>query len=99
MTNSRKKNNIPKFKNKEDEARFWDTHDTTDFENEFKPVNARFAKNLSQGISIRLDAQTLKILHAKAKAKGIDSTTLARMWILEHLQVLKHKEKHQFQTP
>ena len=77
---------IPEFHSVEEEAEFWDTHDTTDFEDEFKPVKVRFAKNLSEGITIRLDAETLAQLRTQAHEKGIGPTTLARMWILEHLR-------------
>ena len=88
MTQIKKQNKsrIPKFKSIEDEANFWDTHDTTDFEDEFKPVRVSFAKNLSQGITIRLDPKTLSTLRSHANEKGLGPTTLARMWILEHLK-------------
>jgi len=76
---------IPKFKSREEEAEFWDTHDLTDYWDEFKPVRVRFAKNLSEGITIRLDRETLTELRSRAKEKGIGPTTLARMWILERL--------------
>ena len=88
MTEIKKQNKsrIPKFKSIKEEARFWDSHDTTDFEDEFKPVRVRFAKNLSQGITIRLDPKTLATLRSQANEKGIGPTTLARIWILEHLK-------------
>ena len=77
---------IPEFKSKEEEAKFWDTHDFKDYQDELKPVRVRFAKNLSQGITIRLDPATLDILRSYAHEKGVGPTTLARMWILEHLR-------------
>ncbi len=77
---------IPEFKNREEEAEFWDTHDFTDYLDEYKPVNVRFVKNLSEGITIRFDKETLEQLRAQAHEKGIGPTTLARMWILEHLK-------------
>lgn len=77
---------IPEFASREEEAEFWDTHDLADYWDEFKPVDVRFAKNLSEGITIRLDSETLAKLRSRAKEKGIGPTTLARMWILEHLQ-------------
>ena len=49
---------IPAFNNIEEEAEFWDTHDTTEFEEEFKPVKVRFAKNLSEGFKVRFDPET-----------------------------------------
>ena len=79
------KKRIPEFASIEEEAAFWDTHSTADYESEFKPVRARFAKNLSQGITIRLDPETLDKIRAQAHEKGIGATTLIRMWVLEHV--------------
>ena len=80
-----KKSRIPTFASHEEEAEFWDTHDLSDYWDELKPVKVKFAKNLSQGITIRLDAKTLEELREQAHEKGIGPTTLARMWILERL--------------
>lgn len=66
-------------------ARFWDTHSAGDYLDEMKPVSVRFAKNLSQGITIRFDDKTLGALRKKAHEKGMGPTTLARMWVLERL--------------
>jgi len=77
---------IPEFRSREEEAEFWDTHDLADYWDEFKPTKARFAKRLSEGLCIRLDAQTLAALRAKAQEQGIGPTTLARMWLLERLR-------------
>ena len=79
------KSRIPSFASIEEEAAFWDTHDTTEFEDEFKPVRVRFKKRLSEGLTIRLDPQTLAKLRRQASGKGVGPTTLARMWILENL--------------
>ena len=76
---------IPEFASIEEEAAFWDTHSTADYESEFKPVRVRFAKNLSQGITIRLDPETLEKVRVQAHEKGIGATTLIRMWVLEHV--------------
>jgi hypothetical protein len=46
---------IPHFASREEEAQWWDTPDIADYQDELQPVRARFAKNLSQGITIRLD--------------------------------------------
>ena len=35
-----KKSRILEFKTIQEEAEFWDTHDTTDYAGEFKPVKA-----------------------------------------------------------
>lgn len=76
---------IPKFASVEEEAKFWDTHDFTEFWDESQPVNLRIAKNLSEGITIRLDPATTSQLRAEAAKKGIGPTTLVRMWVIERL--------------
>lgn len=88
MSGRQKQKRIPAFASLEEETRFWGTHDTADFEDEFEPVNARFARNLSQGITVRFTPETLETLRAIAKRKGIGPTALARMWILERLEAI-----------
>jgi len=80
------KSRIPEFKSREEEAAFWDTHSFADYWDELTPVKVRFAKNLSEGITIRFDPETLAKLRQQAKRKGLGPTTLARMWILERLE-------------
>ncbi len=77
--------NIPEFKSREEEAKFWDTHSLADYWDEAEPVRVRFGKNLSQGITIRFDPESLFRLRQHARQKGIGPATLARMWILERL--------------
>lgn len=80
---------IPEFKSIEEEAEFWDTHDLADYWDEFKPVKVRFAKNLSQGLTVRLDIASSVQLRVLAHEKGIGPTTLVRMWVLERLREAK----------
>ncbi len=88
MTKIAKIDPIPEFKGYQEEAEFWDTHSLADYQGQLKPVEVRFAKNLSEGITVRFDPQTLGKLRAEAQKKGFGPTTLARMWILERLQSL-----------
>ena len=81
-----KKKTIPGFKNREEEAKFFDTHDMADYQHEFKTVKVKFAKNLSEGITVRFDKTTIEKLREIAHEKGVGPTTLARMWIMEHLR-------------
>ena len=76
---------IPAFKNRAEEAHFWDTHSVADYWSETRPVQARFAKNLSMVLPVRFDAETLEKLRLEASKKGIGPTTLVRMLILQHL--------------
>lgn len=82
----RKPKTIPAFDNIEEEARFWDSHDTADFESSFDPVEVEFRRPLSEGITIRLSQETLSQLRSRANQKGLGPTTLARMWILDELR-------------
>lgn len=86
IKNKQKKSRIPEFANYEEEAKWFETHSIADYMDEFKTVKARFAKNLSEGLHIRLDPDALMELRNEAKEKGIGPTTLARMWILEQLR-------------
>jgi predicted DNA binding CopG/RHH family protein len=81
MTNAKKP--LPDFKNRQEMAEWFDTHEMTDYD--FKPVRVRFSKNLSVGLNIRLDPDSFAQLRSAASKKGIGPTTLARMWIKEHL--------------
>lgn len=81
-----KQTKLPTFSTKEEEAKFWETHNIADFAEEFKPVKAKFAKNLSEGITIRFDQPTLNKIREIAHDKGVGPTTLARMWIMDHLK-------------
>jgi predicted DNA binding CopG/RHH family protein len=87
------KKHIPEFSSIEEEAAFWDTHSTADYEHEFKPVRVRFAKKLSEGLTIRLDPDTLEKVRTEAEEKGIGATTLIRMWVLERV-----KKRHEMPT-
>jgi hypothetical protein len=61
MTHKRsaKTKRIPEFASVKEEAAFWDTHSTADYEAEFRPARARFANRLSTGPTFRLDPGTL----------------------------------------
>ena len=86
------KSRIPEFKSIEEEAEFWDTHDTTEFEDEFEEVEVKFARPLlKRGLTIRLEEETIEELRRLGKEKGVGPTTLARMWILEKLEEVETK--------
>ncbi len=83
------RNSIPDFASREEEAAFWDTHDITDYVDEFEVVDRRdvtVEENLSTGITVRLAPAMLRQLRRTAKQRGVGPSTLARMWIVEHLR-------------
>jgi hypothetical protein len=87
-TDAKTKKRSPDFASIEEEAEFWDTHDTTEYEHEFQPVELTFERPLKHTwmLSIRLDKETFDALREIAKPKGLGASTLARMWILEELE-------------
>lgn len=84
---------VPKFKSIEEEVKFWDTHSTEDFPDYWQPApDVKFAKNLisvyKKVVPIRLDEKTKKAIEKVAHAKGIGTSTAARMLIRERLAEL-----------
>lgn len=80
------KSKIPEFKNRQEMAAWWDKHNLADYQDEFKTVKANISKNLTSTLNVRLDPNSIDKIRQEAHKKGIGPTTLARMWILEHLQ-------------
>ena len=87
-TTKRARSRVPTFKTVEEEAAFWDTHSSTEFEDELEIVtDVKFVKaQPKKAISVRLEQEKLERLTQEAKAMGIGPSTLARIWILEHLR-------------
>ncbi|MEX1021481.1 MAG: CopG family antitoxin [Litorilinea sp.] len=82
----RVKTAIPEFASREQEAEFWDTHDFGDYWEETEAVDVKFAKNLTENLTVRLSTSALALLRREANEKGVGPSTLARMWIVEHLR-------------
>ena len=89
MTN--KKSKIPKFKSIEEEARFWDTHSFTDFEDETEDVEIIWEvdKPRDETLVLRVQKGFKDRLKRTARKKGLNVSTLARMWLMEKLQTTK----------
>jgi len=83
------KSRIPTFKTIEEEAAFWDTHSSEEFADELTPIeHVKFVPSSSKkALTVRFDEDTFEELSREAREKGIGPSTLARMVILEHLQV------------
>lgn len=77
---------IPDFQSREEEAAFWDTHEFTEFLDETRPVKLRVTKNLSKGLTVRLDRRDREELERRASEQGIGPSTLVRMWIKDRLR-------------
>jgi hypothetical protein len=81
---------VPTFASVEEEAAFWDTHDSTEFEDEFEDApNVRFVPEgtLSATITIRVDPEMLAALRERARLAGSAPEVLVRQWIADHLRI------------
>ena len=67
-------------------ARFWDTHDLTDFASELEEVTELlFERDIV--LAIHLSAQEAQAVKKLAKAKGIADTDLIHEWVRKKLQI------------
>lgn len=53
----------------------------------------RVAKNLSEGLTVQFDPETLTQIRNRAQKKGIGPTQLVRMWVLERLEEVNRKKQ------
>ncbi len=81
----KEKEPIPTFQSREEEANFWDSHDLSDYWNEFEAVEVKVDMEPIEGLTIHLDEATFARLRVVARARGIDPAALARKWIIERL--------------
>lgn len=81
------KSKIPKFKSIEEEAEFWDTHSVTDFEDETEDVDivVELEKPRTDTLVIRVQKNIKDKMEKVAKKKGINVSTLARIWLSQKL--------------
>ena len=89
----KKKSRIPKFKTYEEEAHFWDIHNVTDFVDETEDVEIIFEldKPRDETLIVRLQKDFKERLEKEARSKGLNISTLARMWLMEKLQSSKSR--------
>ena len=91
MTKKRERSveRIPSFADEQEAAAFWDTHSPLDFPEEFEEAEVSITRSArKRGLTVKLDEATIDLLTTIAERKGVGPSTLARMWILEHLQAL-----------
>jgi hypothetical protein len=83
-----KKTIIPEFKSREEEAAWFDTHDVSEYWNELEPVDIDFQleQPKEENIVVRLQEPIKKRLEQVARRKGLNISSLTRMWIMEKLQ-------------
>jgi hypothetical protein len=75
---------LPKSDSIEELARFWDTHDLTDFEGELDEVSEPVFKS-ERTIILNLSADEAHAVSQLANEKGVAKGELIRSWVLEKL--------------
>lgn len=76
---------IPKFKNEEEERKFWDSHDSTDYVDWSKAKRVLFPnlKLSSKPISLRISTTLLAKVKQVANKKDIPYQSLIKQYISE----------------
>ena len=78
---------VPKFKSLKEEREFWDTHDSTDYHDDFKVTkNVVFVRPKKEVMTLRLEPRLITKLRELADKEGLPPTTYARMLIVKSIQ-------------
>jgi hypothetical protein len=83
---------IPKFNSYKEEAEFWDTHDSAEFEDEWEEVELEVSPDLRHVLRVDIDRAQFRRLSAYATAHNTTMTSLARSWVLERLDQVAPEE-------
>ena len=72
----------------EEEANWWDAHSLADFWDELEDVDIVFElkKPRDETLIVRLQKEFKERLEKVARSKGLNVSTLARMWLAEKLR-------------
>lgn len=79
---------ISPFKTLDEEAEFWDTHDTSAlFKDPKTPLSALplLESEKEEVMTVRLQRSVKRRLEQVARKMGLSASTLSRMWLIEKL--------------
>lgn len=85
MEKTLRKTKLPSTDSIEELARFWDTHDLTDFEDELEEVTESIFVRQKRSFPILLPDEAIRNLERIAKTEGVAETTVLRRWVMEKL--------------
>jgi hypothetical protein len=84
MEKSMKSNKLPQTDSIQDLAKFWDTHDLTDFQAELEEVTEPvFVRGTP--IKVHLQCSEAEAVQEIAQSKGVSQEDLIREWVLQKL--------------
>jgi hypothetical protein len=79
-----KRRKLPKTDSIQELAKFWDTHDLTDFEDQLEEVKEPvFVPSVP--IKVRLEAAEAEAVQQIARTNGVSEERLIREWVLQQL--------------
>lgn len=84
---------VPEFTSYEEEAEFWDTHEVTEYFDDFQvspPPLGEFAGHL---VGIPITSEQMRVLSERARAEGTNEVELARRWVAERLEAVSRAEE------
>ena len=84
MAKALKKSRIPRTDSIQELAEFWDTHDSTDFEDELVEVTEPVFER-GGPIQINLESAEKKALQLLAEAQGLSEAQLIGTWVRKEL--------------
>jgi hypothetical protein len=86
MATNKHVSKIPKFRSEAEEARYWDTHETTDLLDELKPAKLTFSHPKPRvSVSIQIGKAEAALLRQIATRKGLEYNSMIRLWVAERL--------------
>jgi hypothetical protein len=87
MSANQKGPRLPNTDSIEELARFWDTHDLTDFEGDLEEVTEPvFVRAKGTKLSIDLQPTEARHLQQIARSRAVNGGAILRQWILERLR-------------
>ena len=79
-----KTNKLPKTDSIQELARFWETHDLTDFEDKLEEVSKPVFTS-GDSISLHLGPRAAKAVRRLAESKGVSQAQLIGQWVSQKL--------------
>lgn len=76
---------MPNFASFAEERAFWDTHDFTDYVDEWTRIASPPATSVAHSVSFELDIETLSSLIELGKQRGVEPLALAAQWLAERV--------------
>lgn len=75
---------LPQTDSIQELAKFWDTHDLTEFEHELEEVGEQVFQREAE-IRVHLESKEAEAVRRMAESQGVPDSELIRQWVLERI--------------